>query len=110
MEAYLYEEKMEDTGLNDERECHWRMFFLDNEGGVYSDKIILHDRRWYLYMNDRLFVIKGGYCVDVSGSGGKKAIWEVLDDHVVEDPKENYEIELQGFLLINLYAYEGEKD
>ena len=40
----------------------------------------------------------------------KEIIWGVLDDHVVEYPKENYEIELQGFLLINFYPYEGEKD
>ena len=35
--------------------------------------------------------------MEVSGSDGKKDIWEVVDDHVVEDVKELDEIGLQGF-------------
>ena len=28
----------------------------------------------------------------VSGSDGKKVLWEVLENNVVEDPNKNYEI------------------
>ena len=34
-------------------------------------------------------MIKVGYYVEVSGSGGKKAIWEMVEDHVVNDSKGN---------------------
>ena len=38
-------------------------------------------------MNERKFLIKGGYSVEVSGSYGKKVLWGVVDDRVVEDGK-----------------------
>ena len=37
--------------------------------------------------------------MEVSGSDGKKVIWEVIDDNVVEDPNKNDEIGLRGFNL-----------
>ena len=37
-------------------------------------------------------LIKGGYYVEVSGSDGNKVLWEVVDDYVVEEGKENDEI------------------
>ena len=33
-------------------------------------------------------LMKGGYYLRVSGSDGKKVLWEVVDDHVVEEGKE----------------------
>ena len=46
----------------------------------------------------RLF--KGGCSVEVSGSDGKRVLWGVVDDHVVEEEKEHDEIGLQRFYLI----------
>ena len=39
------EEDMEDVNIDDERECHWRMVFEDNEGGVDDKKALLHAKR-----------------------------------------------------------------
>ena len=68
--------------LYDKRKRHWRMVFEDNDGGVYGQKSILHAKRWC------------GYSVEVSGSDGKKVLWEVVDDHVVEEGKEHDDIGL----------------
>ena len=35
--------------------------------------------------------------VEVVGNDRKKFIWEVVDNHVVEDPNDHDEIGLQGF-------------
>ena len=35
--------------------------------------------------------------MEVSGYDGNKVLWEVVDGHVVEDTRENYEIGLQVF-------------
>ena len=40
--------------------------------------------------------------MEVSGSDGKKVLWEVVYDHVVEEPKYDDEIVLQGF---NFYFF-----
>ena len=37
-------------------------------------------------------LMKGGYSVEVVGSDGKKFIWEVVDDHVVEEGNDHVEI------------------
>ena len=39
--------------LDDEIELHWRMVFKDNEGGVGDEKVIIHAKRWYFYMNKK---------------------------------------------------------
>ena len=44
---------MEDVRLDDERERLWRMFFDDNNGGVDDEKMILHNKMWYVYMNKK---------------------------------------------------------
>ena len=41
-------------------------------------------------MSDKPSLIKGDYSMEVSGSNINKLILEVVDDHVVEDPKDNY--------------------
>ena len=63
MDLDLDEEGMDDVIINDEREHHWRMFFKDNYGGVDSKKAILHAKRWDVYMNNKLYLIKCGYSV-----------------------------------------------
>ena len=35
------EEEMDAVNLDDERECHWRMVFEDNGGGVDNAKKLL---------------------------------------------------------------------
>ena len=41
-------------------------------------------------------LIKVGYSVEVSNIDEKKVLWEVIEDHIVEEGKENDEIVLQG--------------
>ena len=45
--------------------------------------------------------------MDVFGHGKKKVLWEVVDNHVVEDPADNEEIGLQGFYF-NLFDKDEE--
>ena len=45
----------------------------------------------------RKLLTNSGYSVKVSGSDGKKVLWEVVDDHVVEEGKEHDDIGLWGF-------------
>ena len=52
-------------------------------------------------MNEKGKLIKGGYSVEVVTSDGKKVLWGVVDDHVVEDENDHGEIELRGFIIIS---------
>ena len=54
---------MEDVKLDVERERHWRMVFEDNDGGVDDKKALLHAKMWYVYVNEKENIIKGGYLV-----------------------------------------------
>ena len=81
---------MVDVRLGDEIECHWGVIFDEHYGGVYDDKSMLHDKRWVIYMNDKKALISCGYSVEVSGFDGRKVIWEVVDDHVVEEVNSYY--------------------
>ena len=65
---------MEYVRLYDERERHWKMFFEDDDGGVDDQKLIMHNKRWDVYMNKKEALIKGGYSVEVSGSDWNKVI------------------------------------
>ena len=75
---------MEDVKLYDERGRHQRMVFEDNYGGVDYQKVLLHSNRWDIYMNGKENIIECEYMVEVVGSEGKKVLWEVVDNHVVE--------------------------
>ena len=55
-------------------------------------KLILHAKRSDVYMNEKKTFIKGGYSVEVVGSDGKKFLWEVVDDDVVEEGNDHVEI------------------
>ena len=48
-------------------------------------------------MKNKEVIIKGGYYVEVSGSDGKKVIWELVDDNVVDEGKDHAEIGIQVF-------------
>ena len=39
------EKEMDDVNLDEEMECHWRMVFEDNDGGVDDEKALLHAKR-----------------------------------------------------------------
>ena len=90
------EEENYDINIDDERERHWRNVFEDNEGGV-DEKAMLHAKRWYLYLYEKDKLVKGKYLVEVVGNDKKKLIWEVVGDHVVEEPSDHEEIGLRGF-------------
>ena len=74
------------------------MVSKDNDGEVENAKSLLHAKRWDLYLNENKKLVKGRYSVEVVGYDGKKVIWEVVNDHVVEEPTDHEEIGLQGFI------------
>ena len=37
--------------------------------------MIIHDERWYVYMNNKEALINGDYYLEVSGSDVKKVLW-----------------------------------
>ena len=41
--------------------------------------------------------MKGKYSVEVVGHDKKKVLWEVVDDHVLEDPSDHEDIRHRGF-------------
>ena len=88
---------MDDVNLDDERERQWRMVFEDNDGGVDDANALLHAKRWDVYVNAKEKLVKGGYLVEVVGHKNKKVIFELVDDHVVEEPTDHEEIGLRGF-------------
>ena len=42
-------------------------------------------------------MVNGGYLFEVAEKDGKKVIWEVVDDHTVEEGVEHEELGLRGF-------------
>ena len=44
-----------------------------------------------------IYIFKGGCSLEVSGSDGNNCFWEVSDDRVVEELKENDDIGLRVF-------------
>ena len=90
------EEEMDDVNIDDERERHWRNVFEDNEGGV-DEKALLHAKRWDLYLNEKESLVKGKYSVEVVGYDKKKLLWEVVGDHVAEEPSDHEDIGIRGF-------------
>ena len=90
---------MEDLKLDNEMRCHWRMVYEENYQGVddKNKKALIHAMRWYVYVNEKEKLIKGGYLVVFVGYDRRKVIWEVVDNHVIEEENDNDEIGLQGF-------------
>ena len=91
---------MEDVKLDNERERHWRMVFRDTYGGADDKKELLHAKRWDVYVNGKEHLIQGGYLVEIVGSDGKKVLWEVVDNHVIEEETDHDEIGVRGFIII----------
>ena len=79
----------------------------DNNGGMDGTKSLLHAKKWVVYNSDKEELVKSGYWVEVSDKDWKRLIWEVVNDHVVEEGVENEEIGLQGFDF-NLFDEERE--
>ena len=73
------------------------MVLEGGNGGVGGMKALLHDKKWDVYNSEKEVLVKGGYLVEVSDKDGKKIIWEVINDHVVEDVVEHEELGLWGF-------------
>ena len=46
-------------------------------------------QRWDVYNSEKEAFTKGGYSVEVSNKDGKKVIWEVANNHVVEEGVEH---------------------
>ena len=90
------EEEKDDINIDGEREHQWRNIFEDNEGGV-DEKALLHAKLWDLYIYEKYKLVKGKYSVEVVGHDKKKLIWEVVGDHVVEEPSDHEDIGLRGF-------------
>ena len=42
-------------------------------------------------------IVKGGYSVEFFCRDRKKVLWEVVNNNLVEDPTDQYEIGLWGF-------------
>ena len=89
-------EETNDVNIDDRRERHLRNIFEDNEGGVDDKKALQHAKRWYLYVNEKEQLVKGKYSVEVVGHNKKKLFWEVVDDHMVEEPSDHEDIGLRG--------------
>ena len=53
-----------------------------NDGWVDDKKALLHAKIWDVYVKKKKCLI--GYSVEVVGSGGKKVLCEVVDNHVLE--------------------------
>ena len=47
------EEEIEDVNLDDEREGHWMMVFVVNDGGVCDTNPLLHTKSLYIYVNEK---------------------------------------------------------
>ena len=88
------EEDVEDVVLDYYRERHWHMVFQDKNGGVDGTKALLHAKKWEIYNSQKGVLVKGGYSVGVSDKDRKSVIWEVVDDHVVEEGVEHEELGL----------------
>ena len=74
--------------------------FGENDGGLDYKKSLLHAKRWDVCINEKENIIKGRYLLEFLGHDGKKVLWEVANDHVVEEATDNDEIGLWGFNLI----------
>ena len=60
MYADTDEDEMEDITLKDERGNHWKMVFNDIKRGIDNEKSFIHDKRWDVYMGDKIELIKVG--------------------------------------------------
>ena len=81
--------------------------FEKNIGEVDRKKDLIHAIRWDDYNLDKQALIKGGCYIEVSDKDGKKLIWYVVNDHVVDEGVEHQELHIRGFDF-NLFDEERE--
>ena len=86
MDPDTYEEDIKDVVLDGER-----------ERGVDGTKALLHDKKWDLYNLEKDALVKGGYLVEVADKDENKVIWEVVNDHVVEEGVEHEDLGMRDF-------------
>ena len=55
-----------------------------------------------LHLNEKEKLVKGKYLVEVVGHDKKKVLWEVVVDHVMEEPCDHVDIGFREFDLIFL--------
>ena len=72
------------------------MVSKDNDKGMDDEKAFLHSNRWYVYMNKKWNIMKVGYSMEVFSSNGRKVLWEVVYNHILEGVNDHYEIEIRG--------------
>ena len=97
VEIYPDKEEIKYVVLDDDIDLHWRMVFEDKNGRVEGKKVLLHENRWDVYNLDKEELMKDGYSVQINEKDRDKVIWEVVDDHVVEEWVEHEEIGIEGF-------------
>ena len=56
-----------------------------------------YNKSGHIYMRGKRSFIKGSYSMDVSGSHRNKVVWEAIEDHVANKPKDNDDIGLRRF-------------
>ena len=78
------------------------MVFEEKNGGVDGTKSLQHAKKWDIYNSEKDVLVKGGYLVEVSYRDRKKVIWEVVNDHVVDEGVEHEELDIKGF-GVNLF-------
>ena len=78
MEADIDEEEIYNVMSDYESYFHWGIIIDDNEEGIDKEKYLLHANMWDVYIREKKILIEGGYSLEVSGSDGKKAVWDVI--------------------------------
>ena len=75
---------------------------------VDNAKALLHANSWDVYVNEKENLFKGGYLVEFVVHDNNKILWEVFDNHIVEEPTDHKEIGLRRFDLKLFYKDEEE--
>ena len=86
------EEEMDIINKHNEREHQCKIIFEYSGGGVDDKKALLHAKRWYLHVNEKEHLVKVIYLVEFFGHDKKKVLWVVVEDHVVEEPRDHKDI------------------
>ena len=73
------------------------MIFEDNNGGMDGTKALLHAKKWDVYNSEKQALVKGGCLFEVSDKDWKRLIYEVGNDHQVEEGVEHEKLGLRGF-------------
>ena len=53
-------EETEDLIPDEKRYHHWRMVFKENDGGAEDQKVILHAKIYYIYINKKKRLLRVG--------------------------------------------------